>query len=113
LLQGDVVFTNFETTVKNKDDSLADIAHIGGIYAPPEALDVLRELGFNLLALSNNHAFDIGRVGLLNTLRDVKALNLAHAGIGMNLDEAAAPGYLHTPHGTVALVSMASGLIRA
>ena len=30
----------------------------------------------------------------------------------MNLDEAVAPGYLRTPKGTVALVSMASGLIR-
>jgi poly-gamma-glutamate synthesis protein (capsule biosynthesis protein) len=74
---------------------------------------VLQEMGFNLFALSNNHAADIGTVGVLNTLREAKARNLAHAGTGTNVAEAAAPAYLNTPHGKVALVAMASGLIRA
>jgi hypothetical protein len=38
-------------------------------------------------------------------------LNLAHAGIGRTLAEASEPGYLRTPRGTVALVSMASGFV--
>jgi poly-gamma-glutamate synthesis protein (capsule biosynthesis protein) len=112
LLNGDVVFTNFETAVKERSDSLADLDPIGGVYTPPEALDVLNDIGVNLLALSNNHSFDLANAGLLNTLREVKARDITHAGIGENLEEAAAPGYIHTPHGTVALVSMASGLIR-
>src|SRR4051794_13521026 len=37
LLTGDVVFTNFETTVKQREDSLADLDPVGGVYAPPEA----------------------------------------------------------------------------
>jgi len=41
----------------------------------------------------------------------VNRLNLAHAGTGNTIDEAAAPGYLKTPKGTVALVAMASGLV--
>ncbi len=32
-------------------------------------------------------------------------------GAGNTIDEAAAPGYLKTPKGTVALVAMASGLV--
>lgn len=111
LLQGDVVFTNFETVIKEKQDSLADLDPLSGVYAPPGALDTIKELGFNLLALSNNHSFDLGRTGILNTIREVKARNLIYAGIGTHLDEALAPGYLRTPDVTVALVSMASGFI--
>jgi poly-gamma-glutamate capsule biosynthesis protein CapA/YwtB (metallophosphatase superfamily) len=107
LLKGDVIFTNFEATVIEKEQS----THDGRFLSPPEALDALKALGFNLLALSDNHAFDLKVPGIQNTLREVNSRNLAHAGTGNTLEEAAAPGYLHTPKGTVALVAMASGLI--
>jgi poly-gamma-glutamate capsule biosynthesis protein CapA/YwtB (metallophosphatase superfamily) len=107
LLKGDVIFTNFEAAVIEKEQS----THDGRFLSPPEALDALKALGFNLLALSDNHSFDLKVPGIQNTLREVKSRDLAHAGIGNTLEEAAAPGYLHTPKGTVALVAMASGLI--
>jgi len=107
LLTGDVKFTNFEATVVEKGQSLQD----GRFLSPPEALDALKALGFNLLALSDNHSFDLKVSGIQNALREVKSRNIVHAGIGNNLAEAAAPGYLKTPKGTVALVAMASGLI--
>ena len=107
LLKGDVIFTNFEATVIEKEQS----THDGRFLSPPEALDALQAFGFNLVALSDNHSFDLKVPGIQNTLREVKSRNLAHAGIGNTLKEAAAPGYLHTPKGTVALVAMASGLI--
>src|SRR2546425_11922403 len=109
LLKGDVIFTNFEATVIEKGQSTRD----GRFLSPPEALDALKALGFNLLALSDNHSFDLKVPGIQNTLREVKSRNLAHAGTGNNLQEASAPGYLRTPKGTVALVAMASGLIAA
>src|SRR5207244_9772719 len=107
LLKGDVIFTNFEATVIEKGQSTRD----GRFLSPPEALDALKALGFNLLALSDNHSFDLKVPGIQNTLREVQARNLAHAGIGNTLQEAAAPGYLKTPKGTIGLVAMASGLI--
>jgi poly-gamma-glutamate synthesis protein (capsule biosynthesis protein) len=107
LLKGDVIFTNFEATVIEKEQS----THDGRFLSPPEALDALKALGFNLLALSDNHSFDLKVPGIQNTLREVKSRNIVHAGIGNNLEEAAAPGYLRTPKGTVALVAMASGLV--
>jgi poly-gamma-glutamate capsule biosynthesis protein CapA/YwtB (metallophosphatase superfamily) len=107
LLKGDVIFTNFEATVIEKEQS----THDGRFLSPPEALDALQAFGFNLVALSDNHSFDLKVPGIQNTLREAKSRNLVHAGIGNTLEEAAAPGYLHTPKGTVALVAMASGLI--
>lgn len=108
LLKGDVVFTNFEGAVAEKGESTSEGR---GFLAPPEALDSLTAFGFNLLALSDNHAFDLKAAGIANTLRETERRKIAHAGIGKTLAEAAAPGYLHTPKGTVALIASASGLI--
>jgi len=109
LLKGDVIFTNFEATIV--DEGKGQSRQDGRFLSPPEALDALKAFGFNLVSLSNNHAWDLKVPGIQNTLQEASRLNLAHAGIGNTLEEAAAPGYLHTPKGTVALVAMASGLI--
>jgi poly-gamma-glutamate capsule biosynthesis protein CapA/YwtB (metallophosphatase superfamily) len=109
LLKGDVIFTNFEATIV---DEKKGQSHMDGRFlSPPEALDALHSFGFNLVSLSNNHAWDLKVPGIQNTLEEASRLNLAHAGTGNTLGEAVAPGYLHTPKGTVALVAMASGLI--
>lgn len=108
LLKGDVVFTNLEAAVAEKGETV----HEGrGFLTPPEALDALTTFGFNLLSLSGNHAFDLKITGIQNTIREADSRKIAHAGTGINLDEAAAPGYLHTAKGTIALIASASGLI--
>ena len=110
---GDVTFTNLEGTVAEPGQPNEDAPLMGsGFLTPPGALETLKALGFNLLALSDNHSNDLGIPGIQNTLREVSRLNLAHAGTGATIEEAVAPGYLHTPKGTVALVAIASGLIR-
>ncbi|PWT99034.1 MAG: hypothetical protein C5B51_28020 [Terriglobia bacterium] len=108
LLKGDVVFTNFEATVAERGQTVQEGR---GFLAPADALDAMKKFGFNLLSLSGNHAFDLGVTGIQNTLRELDARKIVHAGTGNNLVEAAAPGYLHTPKGTIALVASASGLI--
>ncbi len=108
LLKGDVIFTNLEAAVAEKGQTV----HEGrGFLTPPEAVDALKTFGVNLLSLSGNHAFDLNVTGVQNTLRAVDARKIVHAGTGMNVAEASAPGYLHTPKGTIALVASASGLI--
>jgi poly-gamma-glutamate capsule biosynthesis protein CapA/YwtB (metallophosphatase superfamily) len=108
LLKGDAAFTNFEATVAEKGEA---VAQGRGFLTPPEALDALKTFGFNLVAFASNHAFDLQATGIQNTIREADSRKIVHAGTGNNAAEAAAPGYLHTPKGTVALVAMASGLI--
>jgi poly-gamma-glutamate capsule biosynthesis protein CapA/YwtB (metallophosphatase superfamily) len=109
LLQGgDVIFTNLEGAIAEPGES-ADEGR--GFLTSPQALDALQTLGFNLLALADNHAFDLKALGIANTLTETRRRSIVHAGIGSNLAEAAAPAYLHLPKLTVALVASASGLI--
>jgi poly-gamma-glutamate capsule biosynthesis protein CapA/YwtB (metallophosphatase superfamily) len=110
LLPGDVVFTNFEGTVAEPGQTATGGGR--GFLAPAEALDALQAFGFNLLSLSNNHAFDLKEAGIDNTLREVERRGIVHAGVGATLADAAAPAYLHVGNMTVALVASASGLIR-
>jgi len=108
LLKGDVVFTNLEAAVALPGEATTEGR---GFLAPPDTIDALSTFGFNLLSLSNNHAFDLKATGIRNTLREVERRGIVHAGIGNTLSEAAAPAYLKTSKGTIALVSSASGLI--
>ena len=108
LLSGDVIFTNMESAVAERGETTQEGR---GFLTPPEALDALTTFGFNLLALSGNHAFDLKATGIRNTLREADRRKIVHAGTGNNIDEAGAPGYLQTPKGTIALIASASGLI--
>jgi len=108
LLKGDVMFTNLESAVAEKGETAQEGR---GFLTPPEALDALRTFGFNLVSLSGNHAFDLKATGIQNTIREADSRKIVHAGTGNNVAEAVAPGYLHTPKGTIALIASASGLI--
>jgi len=110
LLQGDVIFTNLEAAIAMPGQSIAEGR---GFLAPPEALDMLTDVGVNLLALAGNHAFDLKESGIDNTIREAERRHIVHAGTGRTLADAAAPAYLRMPNGTVALVASASGLIAA
>jgi poly-gamma-glutamate synthesis protein (capsule biosynthesis protein) len=110
LLRGDVVFTNLEAAVARPGETVSEGR---GFLTPPQTIDALKVFGFNLLSLSNNHAFDMQAIGILNTVREVESRGLVHSGIGKDLDHASAPAYLRTSKGTIALVSSASGLIAA
>ena len=70
MLKGDASFTNLESAVAEKGET----THEGrGFLTPPEALDALKALGFNLVALAGNHAFDLNVTGIRNTIREADA----------------------------------------
>src|SRR6202011_3489912 len=108
LLKGDVVFTNLESAVAEKGETVQEGR---GFLTPPGALAALKRFGFNLLTLSDNHASDLDTKCIQNPIREADGRKIVHAGTGNNLAEAVAPGYLHTSKGTIALISSASGLI--
>ena len=103
-------FTNLEILFHDYEDDVIPAAESGGTYmrAEPELARELTWMGFDLVSLANNHSLDFGVGGARRTIDAARAAGLVTAGVGENLAEARAPGYLETPGGRVALISIAS-----
>lgn len=101
-------YVNLETTLHRGEFYANQFS--GGSYlrADPETLDDVKTYGFNMLSFANNHSMDFDRGGLMATKQAVDAAGIVNAGAGANLDEAAAPAYLETPNGRVALIGAVS-----
>lgn len=107
----DTAFTDLETAILTTESGPptrdTEFFHAG----TPEVLHCLDEMGFDLLALSNNHAWDLGTAGVLATRNAVAASGFGFAGTGADIAQASTAGF--SPRGQrVALVAMASGKIR-
>lgn len=74
--------------------------------APPQAIDVLRDLGVGAVTLANNHALDYGAVALLDTLELLDAAGIAHVGAGADEAAARAPIVLEVEGLRVALIAV-------
>jgi poly-gamma-glutamate synthesis protein (capsule biosynthesis protein) len=109
LIKGDVALTNYEAAVYNPGKGQTTRA--GRFASPPESMEALASFGFNLLALGNNHSFDIKADGIVTTLETAERLGVGHAGTGRDTISADKTCRIETPSGTVALLAHASGLI--
>ena len=105
----DVCFSNLEVAIDVPASGTPTKEHpqIG----KTDVLDCLKEMGINMLALGNNHSWDLGVGGVLATMEEVEKRGFGYAGTGRTESQATAPGYLETPAGRVALVAMATGSI--
>lgn len=68
------------------------------LVAGPGAARLLREAGFDLLGLANNHALDLGPEGLAGSVRRLRAVGVAPVGAG-DTDERAAAAVIKTVAG--------------
>lgn len=109
--QADAKYCNFETTI-NREGECHGHAFCGGSYlrANPEVLDDCKRFGFNMTTWCNNHTLDFDTDGVAKTYDYVEASGLVHAGAGKNLDQAAAPAYLDTDKGRVALIGFTASV---
>jgi poly-gamma-glutamate synthesis protein (capsule biosynthesis protein) len=112
LKRGDIVFSDLEVAIKTADSGAATRSNEFLHAASTGVLTCLREMGLNLLALSNNHAWDLGSEGVLATRKAVMEHGFAAAGTGANLDEASAPAVMQQHGRRIALVALATEKIR-
>ena len=111
ILRGvDVAFTNLEMLLHNYEADCYPAAECGGTYtrAPPEILEELLWMGFDIFSTANNHSLDYMYGGLFKTIKALREKNVPYAGTGRNLAEAREPAYLDTRKGRVALISACS-----
>jgi poly-gamma-glutamate synthesis protein (capsule biosynthesis protein) len=88
LKTADIISGNLEGPVSDKGTK------VGSIYSfrsDPKAIEGLKQAGFNLMMIANNHAFDYGRLALEDTLTRLTEANIAYVGAGFNKQEAFGP----------------------
>lgn len=109
----DAVFTDLETVIagplagQSTRAADSEVLHVGD----PSVIDCLQAIGVNIVATSNNHAWDLGTGGILSTIDALTSRRLSFAGTGRDLASASAPGRLRGS-AAVALVAAAAGAIR-
>lgn len=71
----------------------------------PSRISVLQDMGVDIAVLANNHVFDYGEEGLLDTLQTFRDAGLPYIGAGENLEEASAIWYAELDDCTVAYIA--------
>ena len=73
--------------------------------AKPENVQMLLDLGVDVVSVANNHIYDYGEISLLDTLDTLESVNISYAGAGRNLEHAMKPVYIIANGMKIAIVS--------
>lgn len=102
--EADIRVANLEAPVKNGE--LTPIKKSGPVlHATKETVEVLKNAGFNVVTLANNHFRDQGDSGVKDTIDALDFNGIHHVGGGRNYTEAKKVYYHKTNHGTVAIIN--------
>ncbi len=99
----DVMMANNEFPYTDQGEPLE-----GKMYtfrADTESVHYLSDMGVDIVSLANNHAYDFGEEGLLDTLNTLETAGIPYVGAGRNLEEASQPVYFVSDEITVAVIS--------
>lgn len=91
--RADIVFGNLENPISNRGRKLPGKGIC--LRADPAMVQVLKEGGFDIVSLANNHILDYDSEALLDTLQILDENGIGYAGAGENIEEARAP-YIYT-----------------
>ncbi|HEY6008627.1 MAG TPA: CapA family protein, partial [Geobacteraceae bacterium] len=86
LKSGDVTIGNLEAPLSTGGTEYRDKRF--RYRSSPTASAALKQAGFSVLTLANNHMLDYGGIGLTDTLRHLDAAGISHAGAGEDLTAA-------------------------
>ena len=85
-----VVFGNLEGPLTEHGTPEQDKTYV--FHSPPQKVSrALKDAGFNVVSLANNHTLDYGAEGLRETMEALDAAGIAHAGAGATLSQARQP----------------------
>lgn len=98
----DVFCLNNEFTYSLDGEKLAGKSYT--FRANPTRVEVLSQMGVDVVTLANNHSFDYGSQSLLDTLDTLEGEGIKYFGAGRNLKEAMEPVYFSVDGKTIAFV---------
>lgn len=87
ILQGsDILFMNNEFVYSDCEDALPGKAYT--FRADLDRIELLKELGADIVSLGNNHTYDYGEEGLLDTMEVLEDADIAYVGAGEDIEDA-------------------------
>ncbi len=107
----DVTIINLETVIHSFKGYAQ--AESGGAWttSPPIIARQLAWAGVDMVSHANNHAFDYGSEGVLETLEHIKKAGIVLSGSGCDLQNARAPQYFESSGRKIAHISMAATFV--
>ncbi len=82
----DIFMINNEFPYTDRGTPLANKAFT--FRADPASVQILQDMGVDIVSLANNHASDYGQISLLDTLDTLNAAGIPYVGAGRDLEEA-------------------------
>lgn len=101
--RADILMVNNEFTYSDRGVPLPEKAFT--FRSRPENVNLLHEMGVDIVSLANNHVYDYGEDALFDTLDILQEANIPYVGAGRNLDEAKEPYYYEVNGRTIAFIS--------
>ncbi|MDN3028975.1 CapA family protein [Streptomyces sp. S.PB5] len=102
----DLFLLNLECSVSARGSRIDLPGKIFYFRAPPNAADVLADLGVSAVSLANNHALDYGSDALLDTGAHLTSAGIRTVGAGATVEEARAPLVLEAGGLRIGLVAV-------
>lgn len=89
--QSDIFMPNNEFTYSERGKALPNKAWT--FRAHPSRVNIMKELGADIVLLANNHCYDYGADALYDTLDTLESASIAYVGAGRTLNDAIQPYY--------------------
>lgn len=100
----DRFIVNLECALTRQDTPIRKMGP--NLRADPDCAKVLAELGVTDVGLSNNHVYDYGHAGFVDTLAALDKVSLPYTGVGANEKSARKPHYMKVGGRTIALIAV-------
>lgn len=108
LSEPDIMAGNLELPITTRGTPIEGTPYV--YKGSPDALPAIRDAGFDVMSLANNHALDQGLEGMHDTMKHLQEAGLGYMGVGNNDAEAFAPLIMEARGFKVAYIGV-SGVI--
>ena len=99
----DIMCINNEFTYSTRGTPLKNKVYT--FRAHPSRVNILKELGVDIVSLANNHVYDYGEESLTDTMATLREAGIEYVGAGHDLAEAMEPVYFEIQGRTIAYVA--------
>ncbi len=99
----DIMMLNNEFAYSTRGTKTPDKSYT--FRADPGRVNILKDMGVDIVSLANNHALDYGTDALMDTFDTLEQAGIEYAGAGENLDRAKAPIYFEAGGRKIAFIA--------